>query len=141
VWDGVFHAVTYVAVVAGLVLTWRTPRLPSKPWSARLLIGLLLIGWGGFNLVEGTINHHLLTMHHVNETVARNHWKWWDIRFLLRGAVMFARGWRLVQSGEVAQNLPHHETVDPTNQGWPSRRAWNPLPTYHWVVTLTQSSK
>jgi uncharacterized membrane protein len=121
-WDGLFHALTYMAVVAGLVLMWRTQRLSPKPWSARLLIGLLLIGWGGFNLVEGTINHHLLTIHHVNETVARSEWKWWDIGFLVWGAVMLAGGWRLVQAGEMERGRLNHDAPDPTDQGWPSRR-------------------
>jgi uncharacterized membrane protein len=29
----------------------------------------MLIGFGLFNLVEGIIDHHLLGIHHVNETV------------------------------------------------------------------------
>ena len=122
-WDGLFHALTYVAVVAGLALMWRTGRLTHKPWSTRLLIGLLLFGWGTFNLVEGTINHHILTIHHVNETGARNHWQWWDIGFLLWGSVMVAGGWQLAKSGENEQGPRNHVPVDPTNQGWPSQRA------------------
>jgi uncharacterized membrane protein len=122
-WDGLFHALTYVAVVAGLALMWRTGRLTHKPWSTKLLIGLLLLGWGTFNVVEGTINHHILTIHHVNETVARNMWKWWDIGFLLWGAVMLAGGWQLARSGENEEEPRNYVPVDPANQRWPSRRA------------------
>jgi uncharacterized membrane protein len=99
-WDGLFHATTYAAMVLGLYLMWSTGRLSHKPWSARLLIGLLLVGWGAFNLVEGIVNHHLLTIHHVNETVARDQWKWWDLGFLLWGAVMLVGGWNLARSGD-----------------------------------------
>ena len=99
-WDGLFHATTYIAVVVGLGLLWRAARLPHAPWSTRLLLGLLLMGWGTFNVVEGTINHHILGIHHVNETVSRDLWKWWDIGFLIWGAVMLISGWRLARAGE-----------------------------------------
>jgi uncharacterized membrane protein len=100
-WDGLFHATTYVAVVLGLVLMWRTGRLPNKPWSTRFLLGLLLVGWGTFNLAEGMINHHLLSIHHVNETVARSQWKWWDFGFLLWGAMMLIGGGILTWFGDL----------------------------------------
>lgn len=103
-WDGLFHSLTYGAVVIGLALLWRAARLPHAPWSTKLLIGLLLMGWGTFNLVEGTVNHHLLGLHHVNETVARGQWKWWDLGFLLGGAAMLAGGWALARAGEAAQD-------------------------------------
>jgi uncharacterized membrane protein len=103
-WDGLFHTLTYIAVVAGLALLWRAARLPHSPWSTRLLVGLLLMGWGSFNLVEGTINHHLLGIHHVNETVARDQWVWWDIGFLVWGAAMLIGGWVLARAGEAEQD-------------------------------------
>ena len=103
-WDGLFHATTYIAVVVGLGLLWRAARLPHAPWSTRLLLGLLLMGWGTFNVVEGTINHHILRIHHVNETVSRDLWKWWDIGFLIWGAVMLISGWRLAR-GQVLEVL------------------------------------
>jgi Predicted membrane protein (DUF2243) len=34
----------------------------------------MLLGFGIFNTVEGIIDHHLLGIHHVNETVAREVW-------------------------------------------------------------------
>jgi len=103
-WDGLFHATTYIAVVVGLGLLWRAARLPHAPWSNRLLLGLLLMGWGTFNVVEGTINHHILGIHHVNETVARDLWQWWDIGFLIWGAAMLIAGWRLDRAGEEEQD-------------------------------------
>ena len=45
-WDGLFHATTYVATVAGLVLLWRAMRTPHfAPIPTALLVGLLLMGW------------------------------------------------------------------------------------------------
>lgn len=103
-WDGLFHSFTYIAVAAGLALLWRAARLPHSPWSTRLLVGLLLMGWGSFNLVEGTVDHQILGIHHVNETVPSGQWVWWDLGFLLWGAAMLVGGWALARSGEAEQD-------------------------------------
>lgn len=94
-WDGLFHATTYVATVAGLLLLWSAARQRHVPWPSQLVIGLLLMGWGGFNMVEGVIDHHLLRIHHVNETAPREQWLWWDLAFLGWGMIMLAGGWAL----------------------------------------------
>ena len=86
--DGLFHASTYVFVVIGLVLLWRTAHWSHLWWSAKLLGGTVLMGFGGFNLVEGLIDHQILGLHHVNETVPRAHWIYWDISFLILGLGM-----------------------------------------------------
>ena len=91
--DGLFHAVTYILTVAG-----GGPALARAPGgergTARQLIGLALLGWGLFNVVEGIVDHLLLGIHHVNETAPREQWLWWDLAFLLWGAAMI--GGRLV---------------------------------------------
>jgi uncharacterized membrane protein len=102
-WDGLFHLTTYIAVAVGVALLWRASRLPEPASSTKLLLGLLLMGWGAFNLVEGTVDHHLLTIHHVNETVPRDQWKWWDLGFLVWGALMLIGGWFLARSGKAEQ--------------------------------------
>jgi uncharacterized membrane protein len=98
--DGLFHAVTYIFVAIGLVLFWRAARRPHGKWSGKLLLGTLLIGFGLFNVVEGTINHHLIGLHHVNETVPRSQWIYWDVGFLLWGAIMLIGGWQLLRNGQ-----------------------------------------
>ncbi|WP_148863575.1 DUF2243 domain-containing protein [Marinobacter fonticola] len=98
-WDGLFHASTYIFVVVGLVLLWRTSHRSRLWWSAKLLIGSLLMGFGLFNVVEGLINHQLLGIHHVNETVPPSEWLYWDIGFLVWGAAMLIGGWALYRSG------------------------------------------
>ena len=101
-WDGIFHASTYAFVVAGLVVLWRHAHRQHLWWSTRLLVGTMLIGFGAFNVIEGLVNHHLLGIHHVNETVPRDLWLYWDLGFLLWGALMWAGGWWLKRSGERA---------------------------------------
>jgi uncharacterized membrane protein len=103
-WDGLFHATIYIAVVAGLALLWRSSRIPHAPWSTRMLIGLLLMGFGSFNLVEGVINHQILGIHHVNETALEDQWVWWDLGFLLWGAAMLIGGYVLARAGEREQD-------------------------------------
>src|SRR5687768_12822894 len=51
-WDGFFHAATYVATVAGLFVVWNAVHDDAVAWSTRAFIGTLLIGWGLFNVVE-----------------------------------------------------------------------------------------
>jgi uncharacterized membrane protein len=98
-WDGLFHASTYVFVLLGLLVLWRTAHRTHVRWSGKLLVGTMLIGFGIFNLVEGVIDHHVLGIHHVNETVPRDQWIWWDLGFLIWGAAMLAGGWLLLMRG------------------------------------------
>ncbi|CAA9279717.1 MAG: FIG028593: membrane protein [uncultured Acetobacteraceae bacterium] len=97
--DGLFHASTYAFVAAGLAVLWRSARRTHLRWSGKLLVGTLLMGFGLFNLVEGVVDHHLLGIHHVNETVPRDQWIYWDLGFLLWGAAMLVGGWSLLRAG------------------------------------------
>ena len=98
--DGIFHASTYIFVVMGLILLWRTAHRAHLWWSGKLLAGTGLMGFGIFNLVEGIIDHYILGIHHVNETVPPSQWIYWDIGFLVWGAVMLIAGWALYKIGK-----------------------------------------
>jgi uncharacterized membrane protein len=98
--DGLFHAVTYVFVASGLAVLWRHGRQPHMLWSGKLLAGTMLMGFGAFNVVEGAIDHHLLKLHHVNETVAPEQWIYWDAGFLAWGAAMLVGGLFIVRAGK-----------------------------------------
>ena len=91
-WDGIFHAGTYVFVVLGVAALWRHARTRHHPWSTRQIVGSILMGFGLFNLVEGVVNHHMLGLHHVNETVPREQWVYWDLGFLASGVLMIVIG-------------------------------------------------
>lgn len=97
--DGLFHAMTYLFVVIGLLLLWRTAHRRHLWWSGRMLAGTMLMGFGLFNLVEGAVNHQLLGLHHVNETVPPEEQLWWDVAFLAWGAAMLLAGWALYRRG------------------------------------------
>lgn len=98
-WDGIFHSATYVFVAVGLFVLWRHAQRRRMTWSTSLLIGTLLLGWGIFNVVEGLIDHQLLGVHHVNESVPPEQRLAWDIGFLTWGALMVLGGWWLLRRG------------------------------------------
>lgn len=97
-WDGVFHAVTWLAVATGIYILWR--RTTGWRWaiSGGAFVGWMLVGWGLFNLVEGVVNHHLLTIHHVRE--ASGNQTAWDVAFLAFGALLVLAGWSLARNAE-----------------------------------------
>lgn len=105
--DGLFHAATYLFVVLGLVILWRTASRRHLRWSGLMLVGSMLIGFGLFNLAEGIVDHHLLGIHHVNETVPREQWVYWDIGFLIWGAAMLLGGLALLRRGRALSPGEH----------------------------------
>jgi uncharacterized membrane protein len=92
-WDGLFHAFAWVASLAGFLLLWSAMRDGLRPTASRL-IGLLLAGWGAFNLVEGIVDHHILTIHHVK---AGEHQLAFDLGFLGLGAALALAGYLLMR--------------------------------------------
>jgi uncharacterized membrane protein len=88
--DGLFHAGTWVLVAAGMVLTVRAWQRGdhAPPWGRQL--GLVLTGWGTFNLVEGTIDHLVLGVHHVRDDLGGP--PGWDLAFVALGAVQLGAG-------------------------------------------------
>ena len=61
-------------------------------------IGMLLAGWGVFNVVEGLIDHQLLGIHHVRDDLGAP--VGWDLAFLAVGVVLIVVGVALARSGE-----------------------------------------
>ncbi|HEX8671206.1 MAG TPA: DUF2243 domain-containing protein [Longimicrobium sp.] len=92
VWDGLFHAGTWLAAMAGIVMLWSHARRGHPLPGPRALTGQFLLGWGLFNLVEGLIDHHLLALHHVRDLPA--HVPLYDWIFLgIGGVAMILVGW------------------------------------------------
>jgi uncharacterized membrane protein len=104
--DGVFHAATYIFTLLGLALLWRSARRAHLPWSGKALPGAMLLGFGLFNVVEGTVNHLILGIHHVNETVPEAQWIYWDAGFLLWGLGMTLVGIVMLRSARRQDDAP-----------------------------------
>jgi uncharacterized membrane protein len=98
--DGFFHLATWLLVVAASITSigaWRQGRLsPNYAFH----FGLVLAGWGIFNVVEGLIDHQLLGVHHVRDDLGGP--LSWDLGFLALGVVLIAAGWALHRRGAEA---------------------------------------
>jgi uncharacterized membrane protein len=96
--DGFFHLATWVLVAVGSALAiraWQRGEL-APPWRAH--VGLLLAGWGAFNVVEGLIDHQLLGLHHVRDDLGAP--LGWDLAFLGLGVLLIAVGLALWRSAD-----------------------------------------
>jgi uncharacterized membrane protein len=95
--DGLFHLATWGCTVAGMVTAlaaWRQGRI-APSWSFHF--GLVLAGWGIFNLVEGLVDHQLLGVHHVRDDLGGP--LSWDLGFLASGVLLILGGWLLHRRG------------------------------------------
>lgn len=97
--DGIFHAGAWLVTLLGAWLLLAAQPLTRAP---RLLAGTLLAGWGLFNLVEGLVNHLLLGIHHVNETVPSEQYVFWDLGLLALSGALLAGGAALLRIGAAA---------------------------------------
>jgi uncharacterized membrane protein len=94
--DGWFHAGVFALTLAGVLLLYSSARGGPRLTPMRWFLGLLIGGWGAFNLVEGIINHHLLQLRDVRDMPV--HMPVYDYAFLLVGGLGFlAIGWLLTR--------------------------------------------
>jgi uncharacterized membrane protein len=89
VYDGVFLAFSLIITISGIFLLWHASSsngkntILSNKW---LFVGLVFVGLGGFNTVEGVVNHHILEMHHVIDVAVPFAF---DLAFLIVGGLAF----------------------------------------------------
>jgi uncharacterized membrane protein len=94
--DGLFHSFTWLVLVVAMLLTvraWQRREL-APPW--RMHFGMLLVGWGVFNVVEGLVDHQILGIHHVRDDLGGP--LGWDLGFLAFGAALVVTGLALARS-------------------------------------------
>jgi uncharacterized membrane protein len=96
VWDGIFHAFTWLVTAIGVWRLWTAGRDPNVPWSTPTFAGSLVMGWGLFNFIEGIIDHQVLGIHHVHPGP---HQLAWDLGFLAVGLLQIGVGWGLIRAG------------------------------------------
>ncbi|HEX3213126.1 MAG TPA: DUF2243 domain-containing protein [Actinomycetota bacterium] len=86
--DGLFHILSTVLLVIGVIqLVERRRTTPDPP---RLALAGILLGAGGFNLYDGTIQHKLLGLHQVRAGAPDN--LPYDLAFLAIAATLALAG-------------------------------------------------
>ena len=79
----------YAVLLAGGAMMWSsTSRLGTRP-PTRIVLAGLLIGFGGFNVVEGVVDHLILGVHHVREGSTAHVY---DTAFLVASMIVLAAG-------------------------------------------------
>jgi uncharacterized membrane protein len=99
VWDGLFHALTWIATAISIAMLWKAVKRPDVPLSGATFFGSLILGWGIFNLVEGIIDHHILGIHHVVEVKGLSVY---DYIFLASGVMFIIIGWLFIRNSKMA---------------------------------------
>lgn len=94
--DGFFHVATWGILAVGIMVTinaWQRRKL-APPWRSH--VGMALVGWGVFHMVEGVIDHQILGIRHVRDDLGG------PIGFLVFGALLVVVGIALSRSGQRA---------------------------------------
>jgi len=101
-WDGIFHAAAWVVTAAGAVMLWRSRRAREGPWEMRPFYGLLLVGWGAFNVVDQIVFHLIIGAHHIRQVDGYQIYDWSFFTFglvLVAAGSALARGPRALRAG------------------------------------------
>jgi uncharacterized membrane protein len=98
VWDGLFHAFTWIVTAIGLARLWSAGKRSDVPWSTRTFVGSLVMGWGLFSFIEGVIDHQLLGIHHVHPGEGQLAW---DVGFLVLGLAQIVGGYAAIRAGRL----------------------------------------
>lgn len=92
--DGLFHIFSTVLLVMGVWGARRLAGADARAW--RQYWGALLVGLGGFNLYDATIQHKILRLHQVRPAAAN--WLPYDLAFGGVALVLFVAGLLLLRS-------------------------------------------
>jgi uncharacterized membrane protein len=99
-WDGLFHALTWLVTLVGILQLRTAAATRSAMPSLQAFAGQLILGWGVFNLVEGLIDHQILGLHYVREVPNATVY---NLTFLgVGGALFILLGWLLMRAGSRA---------------------------------------
>lgn len=90
-WDGVFHLSCWLVVILG-VLWLRAHGADARALGVRRFSGLLLLGAGGFQVVDQILFHVVLRAHHVRMV---DNYQVYDWSYFALGLILVAAGRRL----------------------------------------------
>jgi uncharacterized membrane protein len=106
-WDGLFHSFTLLMTLMGIAMLWRAGKREEVPWAGKAFAGSCLMGWGIFNFSEGIVDHYVLNIHHVVESMGPSVY---DLLFVASGVVFIIGGWLAIRK-ECTQELAFHPTA------------------------------
>ena len=90
--DGLFHLAAWAVVLVGVL--WSVRRRHDLP-PLRPAVGLLLVGWGAFHVVDQVVLHLLLEAHHVRMV---EDYQLYDWGYTAIGVLLMLIGRRLVRA-------------------------------------------
>ena len=100
-WDGIFHAFSWMVCAAGIWMLWQAGRRGAMP-ARHVLLGAMLAGWGAFSFVDGALLHLVAGIHHLYQ---RGDFELGsDIIYLVASAAIFAIG--VAVGGRSQQDAP-----------------------------------
>lgn len=102
--DGLFHLFSSAMLLVGTILLWRNRRLVARRGPGWILIAGHLIGAGGFNLYDGTIQHKILQLHPIREGV--DNMLVYDLAWNTTAIALLGAGWLLYRRAR--QQSDHH---------------------------------
>ena len=88
--DGIFHTAVFLVLLLGIAF------LAGRRVEARPLVGLALVGWGFFNLVDQFVFHLALGAHHIRMDAENP--ELYDWAFAAFGFVLIVGGWAVARS-------------------------------------------
>ncbi len=103
--DGVFHIFTTSMLVLGVFRLWSHRCRISSLSASRPLWAGFLIGAGGFQLFDGTVNHKVLQIHPVREGVPNI--LPYDLAWNAFALVILVSGWLLWRRVKIAERESH----------------------------------
>lgn len=65
-WDGLFHVLAWTVCAAGIWMLWQAGRRGEMA-DRGVLLGAMLVGWGGFSFFDGVALHFVAGLHHLYE--------------------------------------------------------------------------
>lgn len=85
-WDGMGEAAMWAIIFAASLMLLRAARRGERMPGTLRWTGLFVLGWGGFNLLDGIVNHHLMAFHNVRDDVENK--MAWNMGFMLVAGVL-----------------------------------------------------
>lgn len=94
--DGLFHVLMYFLALVALVLLWKSRAHPAGPRGGRALLGLALLGFGAWHVLDSVLSHWVLGIHRIKVDSPQP--LFWDLLwFVVFGLVPLVLGRALLQ--------------------------------------------